>query len=44
MKVGETRLVFTSREALPVPFDAERHRREMRRLDRRGAVKLVERG
>ena len=43
LKVGETRLVFTSREALPAPFDAERHRRELHRLDRDDAVKLVER-
>ena len=43
LKVGETRLVFTSREALPAPFDAVRHRRELRRLDREDAVKLVER-
>ncbi len=40
---GDTRLVFTSREALPAPFDAERHRRELRQLDREDAVKLVER-
>ena len=40
---GDTRLVFTSREALPAPFDAERHRRELHRLDREDAVKLVER-
>jgi tetratricopeptide (TPR) repeat protein len=40
---GNTRLVFTSREALPAPFDAERHRRELRQLDREDAVKLVER-
>ncbi|MFZ2653177.1 MAG: TIR domain-containing protein [Burkholderiaceae bacterium] len=43
MRVGETRLVFTSREALPAPFDAPRHQRELRRLDRDDAVKLVER-
>ncbi|MFN0053506.1 MAG: tetratricopeptide repeat protein, partial [Planctomycetales bacterium] len=43
LKVGETRLVFTSREALPAPFDADRHRRELHRLDREDAVKLVER-
>ncbi len=43
LKVGETRLVFTSREALPAPFDAERHRRELRHLNREDAVKLVER-
>jgi tetratricopeptide (TPR) repeat protein len=41
--VGETRLVFTSREALPAPFDAERQRRELSRLGREDAVKLVER-
>ncbi len=40
---GDTRLVFTSREALPAPFDAQRHRRELHRLDRDEAVKLVER-
>ena len=40
---GDTRVVFTSREALPAPFDAERHRRELHRLDRDDAVKLVER-
>jgi tetratricopeptide (TPR) repeat protein len=43
LKVGDTRLVFTSREALPAPFDAPRHRRELLRLDREDAVKLVER-
>jgi tetratricopeptide (TPR) repeat protein len=43
VKVSETRLVFTSREALPGPFDAERHRRELHQLDREDAVKLVER-
>lgn len=41
--VRDTRLVFTSREALPVPFDADRHRRELHRLDREEAVKFVER-
>ena len=41
--VGETRLVFTSREALPAPFAAEGQRRELHRLDREDAVKLVER-
>ncbi len=40
---GGTRLVFTSREALPAPFDAERQRRELQQLDREDAVKLVER-
>jgi tetratricopeptide (TPR) repeat protein len=43
LTVGETRLVFTSREALPAPFDAERQRRELHQLDREDAVKLVER-
>lgn len=40
---GETRLLFTSREALPAPFDNEANRRELARLDRDDAVKLVER-
>jgi tetratricopeptide (TPR) repeat protein len=40
---GDTRLVFTSREALPAPFDGERNRRELHRLDPEDAVKLVER-
>ncbi len=40
---GDTRLVFTSREALPAPFAAERNRRELHRLAREDAVKLVER-
>ena len=40
---GDTRLIFTSREALPAPFDAERNRRELHQLDRDDAVKLVER-
>ena len=43
LKVGDTRIVFTSREALPAPFDAERNRRELHQLDREDAVKLVER-
>jgi tetratricopeptide (TPR) repeat protein len=43
LQVGETRLVFTSREALPAPFDAERQQRELYHLDREDAVKLVER-
>ncbi|MBL8541860.1 MAG: tetratricopeptide repeat protein [Betaproteobacteria bacterium] len=43
LKVGDTRLVFTSREVLPAPFAGERHRRELHRLDREDAVKLVER-
>ena len=43
LKVGDTRLIFTSREALPAPFDAPRHRRELHRLAKEDAVKLVER-
>jgi tetratricopeptide (TPR) repeat protein len=43
LRAGDTRIVFTSREALPAPFDADRHRRELHRLDRDDAVKLVER-
>jgi hypothetical protein len=43
LRVGETRLVFTSREALPAPFDAARHRRELQQLAKDDAVKLVER-
>ena len=41
--IGRTRLLFTSREALPAPFDAVRPLRELHRLDRSDAVKLVER-
>jgi tetratricopeptide (TPR) repeat protein/Mrp family chromosome partitioning ATPase len=40
---GDTRIVFTSRETLPAPFDAERNRHELHQLDREDAVKLVER-
>ena len=43
LMVGDTRIVFTSREALPAPFDAARHRRELHQLGREDAVKLVER-
>jgi tetratricopeptide (TPR) repeat protein len=39
---GDTRLVFTSRETLPAPFDAETNRRELRRLHRGDAVRLVQ--
>ncbi len=42
-QIGDTRLVFTNREALPAPFDKPRNRRELNRLDREDAVKLVER-
>ncbi|QLQ24092.1 MAG: tetratricopeptide repeat protein [Dechloromonas sp.] len=41
--VGDTRLVFTSREPLPAPFAGEKQRRELYQLDREDAVKLVER-
>lgn len=43
LKVGDTRLLFTSREALPAPFNGELHRRPLHQLDREDAVKLVER-
>lgn len=43
LKVGDTRLIFTSREALPAPFANERNRRELHQLAREDAVKLVER-
>ena len=40
---GDTRLVFTSRQPMPAPFAAERHRRELHQLHPEDAVKLVER-
>jgi tetratricopeptide (TPR) repeat protein len=43
LNAGDTRVVFTSREALPAPFDGDRHRRELDQLDLEDAVKLVER-
>ncbi len=43
LKAGDTRLIFTSREALPAPFNSDLHRRELHQLDREDAVKLVER-
>ncbi len=43
LKAGDTRLVFTSRETLPAPFDGARNRRELFHLGREDAVKLVER-
>jgi tetratricopeptide (TPR) repeat protein len=42
-RVGGTRVVFTSREALPAPFADPRHRIELTRLAKDDAVKLVER-
>lgn len=41
--IGDTRLIFTSREPLPAPFDAPRHLRKLQRLHPDDAVKLVER-
>ena len=41
--VGHTKLVFTSREALPAPFDNPQQLIELQRLDRADAVKLIER-
>ncbi len=43
LRAGETRIVFTSREALPEPFAATRQLRELRKLERRDAVALIER-
>jgi len=43
LKTSDTRLLFTSREVLTAPFDAESHRCELHQLDREDAVKLVER-
>jgi tetratricopeptide (TPR) repeat protein len=40
---GDTRLLFTSREALPAPFAAGRQQRGLHRLNPDDAVKLVER-
>ncbi len=40
---GDADIVFTSREALPAPFEAQRNRRELHQLGREDAVKLVER-
>ncbi|HEY6176123.1 MAG TPA: tetratricopeptide repeat protein [Kofleriaceae bacterium] len=42
-KHGDTRLVFTSREVLPAPFDAAINRHELQRLHRIDAVQLVQR-
>lgn len=36
-------ILFTSREALPAPFDGTRHRRELHRMEKEDAVKLIER-
>ncbi len=43
LRAGETRIVFTSREALPAPFAASRQLRELRQLGKADAVALIER-
>jgi tetratricopeptide (TPR) repeat protein len=43
LRAGETRLVFTSREALPAPFDANSQRWELHQLGKTDAVALIER-
>jgi len=43
LQAGETRIVFTSREALPAPFDVQRQRWELRQLGKGDAVALIER-
>jgi tetratricopeptide (TPR) repeat protein len=43
MASGDTRVVLTSREVLPAPFDGEMQRVELSRLSRVDAVQLVER-
>ncbi len=43
LRAGETRLVFTSREALPAPFDAGPQCWELRQLEKGDAVALIER-
>lgn len=42
LRIGDTRILFTSREALPAPFEAERQQRELRQLEKSDAVKLIE--
>ncbi|MFM8278435.1 MAG: tetratricopeptide repeat protein, partial [Cyanobium sp.] len=43
LRAGDTRIVFTSREALPAPFAASRQLRELHRLGKADAVALIER-
>ena len=43
LRAGETRLVFTSREALPAPFDAKPQRWDLHQLGKADAVALIER-
>jgi len=40
---GNTRLIYTSREALPAPFANQANRRELHRLATEDAVRLIER-
>ncbi|MCU0755711.1 MAG: hypothetical protein MUE46_11415 [Xanthomonadales bacterium] len=42
-EAGHTRILFTSREALPAPFNGSAQRIELQRLSRADAVQLVER-
>jgi tetratricopeptide (TPR) repeat protein len=42
LAVGNTRLLFTSREALPAPFAAASHRLSLGHLAREDAVRLIE--
>jgi len=41
LSIGDTRLLFTSREALPEPFDIEIQRVILSRLDKKDAIELV---
>jgi tetratricopeptide (TPR) repeat protein len=43
LRAGETRLLFTSREALPAPFDAKPQRWDLHQLEQADAVALIER-
>jgi tetratricopeptide (TPR) repeat protein len=42
LRAGETRIVFTSREALPAPFADSGQLRDLHRLERSDAVELIE--
>ena len=41
--IGDTRIIFTSRESLPAPFNKQSQQRELQRLESEDAVKLIER-
>ncbi len=43
LRAGVTRIVFTSREELPAPFDAEHQRHDLNQLEKVDAVALIER-